>query len=647
MHTIITAFSLRRPARRAACLAAAVALLLAPATGVQAATIVVDRVITGSYSIPDGSTVTFKAGGKFKNCRISGARVRVVPGGTRTIFDNCTFAGSFSNSELSATNFGAVPDMDSVPSTWTYRTGPSTVMRASVYRYRGTDNGAALASMGAFCSNGANLTLHINGKFYTRINQQGSHNAIAIDNAEGVTIEGGTLLMGFKMWSCRRMTFKGISIVGETTAHDFPPIYYNADQYKAGSAWDKFWRAAGYTHDGEAWTNASTGERIDLKYLYNIKRGLSLVGLGNEAFLIGANPHYLPSTDITIEHCRVSMRTLGVMTAADPSAHNWRATRLSVTNCHFDHIYYQPIALHSGYNHIAHCTADYVFQPVDMSTYAHNTLVDDFKATRCGIGPKQENHSGSDESHDNELRNCSFAITDDIYLPDVMYEMLWVRQGRADDCFKLTNCKFSFTSTKKWFRGLMILTHKAIVSNCQFTINVKDPYVRAKDPAISGQAPDVNWIVNGYNAEPQRPDITLDNVRFVLGTTSRVQDVFFKIKNLKATAVTVEGNGTADNYFDHTRAIDVNKCRFDLPCQAIVAAGSNTASVTGTGNTFKVARGAKSLFPAGLKSQAFERGNTIGSQATAPARSKAKPTSNKPGRSRVPQRAVTSSKWHF
>ena len=282
-----------------------------------------------------------------------------------------------------------------------------------------------------------------------------------------------------------------------------------------------------------------------------------------------------------------------------------------------------------------------------MSTYAHNTLVDDFKATRCGIGPKQENHSGSDESHDNELRNCSFAITDDIYLPDVMYEMLWVRQGRADDCFKLTNCKFSFTSTKKWFRGLMILTHKAIVSNCQFTINVKDPYVRAKDPAISGQAPDVNWIVNGYNAEPQRPDITLDNVRFVLGTTSRVQDVFFKIKNLKATAVTVEGNGTADNYFDHTRTIDVNKCRFDLPCQAIVAAGSNTASVTGTGNTFKVARGAKSLFPAGLKSQAFERGNTIGSQATAPARSKAKPTSSKPGRSRVPQRAVTSSKWHF
>lgn len=646
MHTTITSTTRHhRPSRLAACIAA-VALSIGTATGADAATIVIDRVITGSYSIPQGSTVTFKHGGKFKNCRVTGNKVSVVPGSTRTIFDNCSFAGSFCNSELSATNFGAVPDMDSVPYTWTYRTGPGTVMRANVYRYRGTDNGAALASMGAFCSNGENITLHINGKFYTRINQQGSHNSIAIDNAEGVTVEGGTLLMGFKMWSCRRMTFKGISIVGETTAHDFPPIYYNADQYKAGSAWDKFWRAAGYSYSGGVWTNTATGERIDLDYLYNIKRGLSLVGLGNEAFMVGANPHYWPSTGITIDGCRVSMRTLGVMTAGDPSSHNWRATRLTVSNCHFDHIYYQPIALHSGYNHIAHCTADYVFQPVDMSTYAHNTLVDDFKATRCGIGPKQENHASIDESHDNELHNCTFEITDDIYLPDIMYEMLWVKRGRADDCFKLTNCKFSFTSTKKWFRGLMVLTPKALVSNCQFTVNVKDPYVRAKDPSIAGQAPDVNWIVNGYNAEAERPDITLDNVRFVLGTTSRAQDVFFKIKNLKATAVTVEGNGTVDNYFSQTHVVNVDECRFALPCQAIVGAG-NTASISGAGNTFRVARGAKSLFPAGLKSKSFERSNTITSQSVAPASSKAKPAASKPGRTRVPQRAVTSSKWHF
>ncbi len=654
----------------------AAAIALGCALGAQAGTIVIDRVITGTYSIPSGSTVTFKGNGKFKDCKITGANIKVVPGSTRTVFDNCTFACSIRDSELSATNFGAVPDMDSTLTTWSYQTGPKTTMRAQVYRYTGTDNGAALASMGAFCSYGSGITMHINGKFYTRINQQGSHNMITIDNADGVKFDGGTLLMGFKMWSCRNMTFSGITIVGETSPHDFPPIYSNADNYKVGSTWDKLWRSAGYTYQDGTWTNAALGEQFSLKYLYNLSKGLSMMGLGAEAIAVYANPKYLPSYNINVENCRISMRTSGVTSARDKSEHKWRSTHINVTGCHFDHIYYQPVGLHGGYNHIANCTAHYVSQAVDLSAYTNNTLVENFIATRCCIGPKQENTQatgdGSEqESYNNELRNCKFEITDDLYLPDIMYEMIWINKSREGDCFKLTNCDFSFTSRKKWFRGIMVLAPSAKFTGCHFTIDVKDPYINAKDASLKNTDADVCWLLNGYYHWTTAPNIELRDVTFTIKDGLRVHDAFKIFRDFNATGVTVEGNGTVDNYFSQIGAIDLNKSALATPCTAIVNTTGKTAALAGSGNVIRVKSTSAPLFPSGMtrQGQAFASANEVTPQAvkqqaeqqSAPQQRQQAKTSQAPAATqsatpsddarncaaRLQKNAVTSEKWHF
>ena len=430
--------------------------------------------------IGDNVTLVFHEGGRLVGGTLEGkysnpetfCNVKVIPNGEQIIFDGCSFTGCrIVDSELFATNFGAIADMHNV-NVDSLEIKNLTLSNLNIRQ--GTNNTDAFLKIGQFLSNSVNLHLVLNGSFYSSSNNGNQHH-IHVNKATGLEIVGRMdceMTLGINLIDCNEVNVHHIGFVGFHSLHAFPTIYVGkADINQAN--WEQQQSAnpflqnyTSFTEFNEKTFDSSSGE------------SLSSIGLADSAILVSRSPSGADCGDIRIHDCHFEMRQGGVCARShyDTSTSELRPLRhVHVHDCTFDHIYFQAVESYCEYALFEHIDANYCLQGLDISTYGNHTVVRDCRFTHCAKGSKQESAYGlEDHSHHNVIENCYFQIDDTMPYHNIPKFAFQVHKGLEGDTFVMRDCEIDINVAQR-YTGLICRSWSALFERVSFRFATTEP----------------------------------------------------------------------------------------------------------------------------------------------------------------------------
>lgn len=509
------------------------------------ATHIIDRTINGgSIAVGNGSTLVFKKGGKIVNATITGRNIKIVPNGTDVAFENCNFANAtIVNSQLQATNFGLVPDMTSKPYNYTYKG-----KRINTTSNQGTDNTRAWQQLAQMLSNSSGVKMTFNGSFYSGTATQ----FVYLRDANNLELSGGTMVMGLRIMNCNNVNIHDMNWVGFQGVHDFPPIYTNNETTLNGVRYNS--------------NNA----------FYLLHDKIATMGVADDAIRIEIDNDNKRSENITVQRCRFDMRQNGLCAGVRSSKRIVR--NVKCLDCTASHIIYQPVGFHASNCQVNNMVAEYCMQGIDISTCSNNITVTNSRFSRCATGPKQEStQEFKSMTYNNVIDGCQFGINDDYLLLDGSNYILSVSEGAKGDVFTVRNTTFDVKRNRNC-GSIKNRTSSVVFDNVNINIDLK----------LSPQSSE-KWsmteIFSIFGSTGFSPQYVFNNVTINLSNGTRVSSMFTphvrdKAMNIKATNLTVTGNGTIDTYFNTINNVQMTNCTLALP-SSTVAKGVNTLEANG------------------------------------------------------------------
>jgi hypothetical protein len=404
-------------------------------------------------NIASGSTLVFHSGGLFSHCNLIGNDIRIIPNGEQVIFSHCGFANcTFRDSQVFATNFGAVPDMCATSENWRYK----DLQPQTRYVRSGTDNTNSFQCIGDFLSNSRNVHLTFNGEFYSSFSEI---RFVTIRSAEWLEISGSnhdsnaTLIFGIKLIDCLGVVMHHLRFVGHDKLHDFPTIFASRDEYISGylalddtasdevkqATWDYLRSIKPLIQDYPTYDDF-----IESNY-YLPYDGIQDLGLADAAIIVTAETKNCG--DIEIHHCHIEMRQDGILAKSSLTGEYKSVSDVHIHDCSFDHIYYQAIESYCENLLAERVTANYCMQGVDISTGASNTTIRDSCFNHCATGSKQACQEGFEKySHHNRIERCTFEIDDTMLMLNTSHFIFRTEQGRYGDTFVIQDSSFFIRS---------------------------------------------------------------------------------------------------------------------------------------------------------------------------------------------------------
>lgn len=523
----------------------------------------------GTLNLEAGTIVTFEPSCKLVGVTINGNNITVKPHGAEVAFENCTFNTTIVNSDVVATNFGLVGDMTTTTRDIVIK---SRALRAGIRG--GTDNTRAWLQLAQFLTNSRGVSVTFNGSFY---NNQGTR-FVHIYDARGLSLQGGTMIMGLRLVNCNDVSVNGISWVGYHEPHDFPPIY------------DK----EPVTFNGIRYTTANS---------FKMKGdGLANIGIADDGIWAYVDTDGKTSSNLDIRHCHFEMRQGGIMigTRSDKRI----TTNVTIDSCTMSHIAYQPLGFHASRCTATHITSDYCFQPIDISTCSNHVTVSDSRFTRCATGPKQETGTQFRSMlHDNAINRCYFEINDDYFMLDGSQFTLSIAEGAPGDVFHMSDCTFDVKKDRA-FGGVRCRTSRAVLSNVTFNFDINlHPKSKSKWSMTE--------VFSVFGKSASNPHFDLNNVTINLSQGTKLNQLCFPHvagvdMRFSASDLTVNGPGTINACFNTVKDLRLNRCALNARATTLFSGAKNTVSSL-KDNTFNCRKIADSK----LAPTVDQRANTI------------------------------------
>lgn len=452
-----------------------------------------------SVTVPEKSILKFE-GGCLKNGTLVGNNTKVEVDGTYTIFDNMSFSGVFRDSNLYATNFGAIGNMVSVPKTLTFKNLVNLPIKERTRLVNGAEelnydmaagteshDYTAFKKISQFISNSNNIHLTLNGEFYVaRLNgtmtSYESYNGTRVYNANNLTIEGGSTTAAWWFYDCNNVSLFNTNYVGFHEIHDFPYIA----SMVTGT----------YTEEENGTTVTKNYSDLCEKYIdstNNSRYGLAdRIRFLSSTMLTSANiDSFVYPTGFHMSNCHVEMRNYGIDLGAtnkdDASSAPYGVNAVKnccVENCHFDHIKVQVITFHGVIDsNASNCTINYCSCPTDIGGGCLNITVENITATHCAIGIKEAIVSDGEvplPCGNNIVSNYKLTI-DDVYpykrvSGEDYYILRTADSANSSGIYKFENCHFIVNRGEEKIgnKGLTSMIYPVrleadtLLTNCQF-----------------------------------------------------------------------------------------------------------------------------------------------------------------------------------
>lgn len=497
--------------------------------------------VDGEVNVGDNSTLVFSGKGYLNNAKVKGRNIKVVANGSNRIFLNCDFAdATFVSSELKATNFGMKSDMSDRSYNYTLK----GIRYKTRHRY-GTDNTQGFRSMAQFLTNSKNVKVNFNGNFYSGTKTT----YVKINGATGLELCGpGTIVMGIALVDCSNCSIHDLNFVGQHTVHDFPPVH-------GGSTWP--------TINGVTYSRENT---------YNVVAdGDSVCGLGADAIqILPTKTDAILNRNFNIQRIHFEMRRNGL--AAGTRSDKLIVRDVNMSDCTFDHIYFQPVGLHITGGKVNNVRGQYCLQGVDMSAGTNNVTVTNSTFNDCAMGPKQESTAALKAmSHHNVIDGCTFGINEKYFIVGAAQYILNVAEGPDGDTFTVRNTTFNINKNRV-LSSVMTRAYRTVLENVTINVNVKlDKNSTSKYS--------MNQMFAVYGATAFEPKLELNNVTVNLarGTTlSVLATPGLKIPfHLTAKGLTVNGDANMDTYFDNMAMVDCQNCALNMSSSTVASRVTN------------------------------------------------------------------------
>ena len=561
---------------------------------------------TQPITIGSGSTIEFYGNGCFNGCKLIGSNVKIVPHGTQQIFKGCSFELNiqdpdaeyfFVDSQLYATNFGAISDMHTVEcGSWDYR--GLHVENLKVHRgysatetglsdFSGTINDNAWTQMVGFLKNSNGISIEFNGKFmgYTV-------NDLSIRGCRNLELSGGTMLRGFAIIDSQYVDIHDMNFVGVHEVHDFPTILNDKTAYiqelqqriVLESDWSVILELSALLNNelNQTYNCTFSGDNLqyDLEGVYhNVEEGDDPVGLGaliscglsgNGVVARRENADFA-DCHVSVHDCHFEMRQGGVafnsLFKDRPLEDVKILSHGEVRDCTFSHIYFQPVGSHAEHVTIENIQSEYCLQGLDISTCASNTVVRNCVFRKCSFGPKQETYDPyTPLTHDNVVENCLFEMTDDYLIKNTGRYVLCVNKGLANDTFVMRNCQFTVNSAYR-FGGMVFRSWRTVLDNVKVRVDID----RGEETGY-----DILYMIGVGGATPHSPIVEMSHVD--IECNARIESLAFRGVSLSDAGplqlhmshVHVHGTGRANILFEKMDKIEFNKSVFDLASTSFV-----------------------------------------------------------------------------
>ena len=491
----------------------------------------VTSVISHNVKVGDNCTLVFQNNGKFRNCTVTAHNLRIVPNGDKVAFENVTLNGNVIQSNLAATNFGAISDMRSVSKYWAYKG-----IKMNIRERQGTDNDAMWKTVASFLSNSSHVKFNINGNFYSA-----TSSSMSICAASNLEIYGGVLIKGIDLVDCSDVLVHDVSLVGFHEVHDFPAIY-TTDKVKS----------EGYMLNGKKYTTDNA---------FNIHTDkLKPCGIAGNAVRAYCKTEGKKCQNITIRNCHAEMRQDGFF--AGQRSRNLVTRNFNVSNCTVSHVFYQPVSAYCEYATFDSIYADYCLQPIDFSTCANHCTVKNSRFLNCYKGPKQTGAVGfKDMSHNNLITDCYFQINNKCLFIDSSCFLLESSEGKDGDTFTVVNSTFEVTKNTK-LNGIVAMSSRTLLKNVKFLLSLELP---------KGEKYTMSSFIKSASSTLS-PIVELDNVNVTVngmgkiytlgqkGTSKEGKDGFKVILN----HCKFEGNSDVYCAFSSFKTLQAHDCQFNL-----------------------------------------------------------------------------------
>lgn len=496
--------------------------------------------IEGQVNVGDNSTLVFSGKGMLSNAKVTGRNIKVVAKGSNRIFINCDFSGAnFVSSQLLATNFGLKSDMAVRDYSYTLKG-----IRYNTRERYGYDNTPAFRLMAQFLRNSKNIKINFNGDFFS----DSKVPYIKINDATGLELYGpGSLVMGIALVDCSNCSIHDLNFVGYHTVHDFPPVYAS-----------KFPTVNGVEYSKD---NA-----------YNVVAdGTYVCGLGGDAIqLLPTKTDASLNRGFNIQRIHFEMRRNGL--AAGTRSDKLIVRDVNMSNCTFDHIYFQPVGLHITGGKISNVRGKYCLQGVDMSAGTNNVTVTNSTFNDCAMGPKQESTVAlMPMSHHNVIDGCTFGINEKYFIIDAAQYILNVAEGPSGDTFTVRNTTFNVNKNRV-LSSVMTRAYRTVLDNV--TINVNVNLHKNNTGTYS-----MNQMFAVYGASSFEPQLQLNNVTVNLSKGTSVNLLAtpgLKIPfHLSARGLTVNGAGSVGTYFSNMALVDCQNCALNVASTAVASGVTN------------------------------------------------------------------------
>ncbi len=502
-------------------------------------TYVITSTLTGRVAPAQGVTLVFKGTGKCKGAQIVGNKTRIVVETQNVVFENCSFDGTFCNSSLVATNFGCSDNLTKKAFKWSFGDGAGRTS-ANTYKYvaaNSINNKKGLDMIAQFCSGSSGVSISFNGKFYTPVADfdgiKGT-NVMVIKNASKLNLSGGTLVQGLVFYNCSDVTINSMNFVGQHTIHDFPIVYATAK--------DDFSKA---------------GAGLSTRNCYNIVANqFGACGLAPEGIYIKVDQGK-ESRNFLIENCRFEMRANGVITGVKGRTNNIH--HITVKDCKFSHIYFQPVGFHGSYNVVDGIEAEYAMQGFDLSSGTNNSVVRNSTFKDCALGPKQETRVTKDHGHydnyGNSVENCYYQINERLRTVGIKRQIFYASEGKPGDIFQMNNMTFDVDVSNP-IEGIECRANSLRIINLKLNLNLR-----------GGKSMSFLFSPNGSSS--YSPNIIIDGATIVCNASL---DAFAKSSsstklNMQINNLILSGNGKIDDVvFRGLNTLRITNSQFKLPC---------------------------------------------------------------------------------
>lgn len=545
---------------------------------------VTEPIINETIDIGSGCTIEFYGNGCLVGCTLNGRGTKIVPHGTQQIFKGCTFnsqaqGDTFVDSQLYATNFGAISDMHTVEMDGVWSFKGLTVSNLKVHRgyteqetcysqFSGKVNDDAWTLMAAFLKNSNGISINFNGKF-----MGANVRDIEIRNSRYLDFYGGTMLRGFAIIDCQNVDIHDMCFVGVHEVHDFPTVLNDKAEFLENLLQqhddEAYYENLNYTYNCAYVGDVDENRETDIEEM----GALVSCGLSGDGVKVLRESADFADCHVSVHDCHFEMRQGGVAFNSRYKSLPLNEVKIlsygEVRDCTFSHIYFQPVGSHAEHVTIENIHSTYCLQGLDISTCASNTLVRNCEFRKCSSGPKQESYVPyTPLTHDNVVENCLFEMTDDYYIKNTLRYLLTVNKGLANDTFVMRNCEFTVSSAYK-FGGMYFRSWRTTLDNVKLKVTIN----RVPENALDY---DILYLMGMGGATPHSPIVEMSHVD--IECNARIEALAFRGVSLNDAGpmqlnmnyVHVHGLGQATIMFEKMDYVVLNKCLFELTATTFI-----------------------------------------------------------------------------